>query len=227
MDLTPCHISLEPFAVSLQIGFGRRASFKINSKFEWRKTSKTGKIETIDIIMIRMGVDNLWFHNTFFSSLGKKPLFKKKSRQPWQMWKIPCAMTITREFDCLNRICLEALQIQKIGPYRYLDSITVMWSWVLNLPYVSVRWCYMLLSLWCATSMFRAHFLPFCVSSKSSIVDFDHVCRSASLFQATRAIKTYKTTIHRKRFPIPFVFPSLHVRSFCRIETYFFRISMA
>ena len=47
------------------------------------------------------------------------------------------------------------------------------------------------------------------------------------LFQATRAIKTYKTTIHRKRFPIPFVFPSLHVRSFCRIETYFFRISMA
>lgn len=226
MDLTPCHISLEPFAVSLQIGFGRRASFKINSKFEWRKTSKTGKIETIDIIMIRIGVDNLWFHNTFFSSLGKKPLFKKKSRQPWQMWNIPCAMTITREFDCLNRICLEAFQIQKIGPYRYLDSITVTWSWVLNLPYVSVRWCYMLLSLWCAIHVSGTFPAILCLFKV-----FDCWFRSCMqigfLFQATRAIKTYKTTIHRKRFPIPFVFPSLHVRSFCRIQTYFFRISMA
>lgn len=226
VDLTPCHISLEPFSVSLQIGFGRRASFKINSKFEWRKTSKTGKIETIDIIMIRMGVDNLWFHNAFFSSLGKKPLFKKKSRQPWQMWNIPCAMTITREFDCLNRICLEALQIQKIGPYRYLDSITVTWSWVLNLPYVSVRWCYMLLSLWCATSMFRAHFLPFCVSSKSSIVDFDHVCRSASFFRRRALSKHTKQPYTENGSPFRLCFPHC-MFVHCRIEAYFFRISMA
>ena len=157
--------------------------------------------------MIRMGVDNLWFHNTFFSSLGKKPLFKKKSRQPWQMWNIPCAMTITREFDCLNRICLEALQIQKIGPYRYLDSITVTWSWVLNLPYVSVQWCYMLLSLWCATSMFRAHFLPFCVSSKSSIVDFDHVCRSASFFRRRALSKHTKQPYTENGSPFRLCFP--------------------
>lgn len=55
--------------------------------------------------------------------------------------------------------------------------------------------------------MFRAHFLPFCVSSKSSIVDFDHVCRSASFFRRRALSKHTKQPYTENGSPFRLCFP--------------------